>query len=266
MPRFRITLEYDGTDFEGWQFQPGGRRTVQGCLAQVLERICDRPVRVTGSGRTDSGVHAEGQVASVRVETRLGAAELQRALNGNLPRDVAVVAVEVVPDDFDARRSATSKLYRYRIWNGGIRSPLRARYSTWVPQRLDLDAMRRAAAPLVGEHDFASFQAAGSDVSGGSRRRLLRVDVCGDSGGEVSIEVEGSGFLRHMVRNIAGTLIEVGQGRRAAEAISEVLAARDRSRAGPTAPPEGLALLRVDYPGRAPDQTGTPPRPDGHSV
>jgi len=264
--RFRITLEYDGTDFSGWQLQPEGQRTIQGCLARALERICGQPVQVTGSGRTDSGVHAEGQVASARFDTHLGAAELRDALNGNLPRDLAVTSVEVVADEFDPRRSATSKLYRYCIWNGPIRSPLRARYSTWVPQRLDLDAMRRAAGPLVGEHDFASFQAAGSNVVGDKRRRLLRLEVEGDPGGEVSIDVEGSGFLRYMVRNIVGTLVEVGQGRRPAEAISEILAARDRSRAGRTAPPEGLMLVRVDYPDPVLESSGRRGPPDGHSA
>lgn len=248
MPNFRITLEYDGTEFEGWQLQPEGHRTLQGCLAQALERICGVGVQVTGSGRTDAGVHAEGQVASVRLETRLSPAELLLALNGNLPRDMAAVAAELVADDFDARRSALSKHYRYRIWNGALRSPLRARYAAWVPQALDLDAMRRAAASLVGEHDFASFQAAGSRVAG-TRRRLFRLELLGSPGGEIAIEVEGSGFLRHMVRNVVGTLIEVGRGRRSPLAIPEILAARDRSQAGPTAPAKGLVLVGVAYPG-----------------
>ena len=265
MPNFRITLEYDGTEFEGWQLQPEGHRTVQGCLVQALERICGGDVQVTGSGRTDAGVHAEGQVASARIESRLSAGELLRALNGNLPRDMAAIAVDVVPGDFDARRTAISKLYRYRIWNGPIRSPLRARRATWVPQRLDLDAMRRAAAELVGEHDFASFQAAGSSVVG-TRRRLFRVEVSGDPGGEISIEVDGSGFLRHMVRNIVGTLVEVGQGRRPSDAIPRILAARDRSEAGPTAAAGGLVLVRVEYPDPGPGKSGAPASAGGHSA
>jgi tRNA pseudouridine38-40 synthase len=247
MPNFKLVLEYDGTDFEGWQVQPGASRTVQGVLADALERITGEAVRVTGAGRTDSGVHAEGQVASVRPETRLDAGELARALNGNLPRDVAVRAAVEVPDAFDARRCALSKLYVYRIWNGGQRSPLRARRALTVQQPLDVAAMARAGAHLVGEHDFSSFQATGSDVVS-PVRRLTRLEVLGASGEEIRLEVEGGGFLRHMVRNIAGTLIEVGKGWRAAESLPALLAARDRGQAGDTAQARGLTLVRVDYP------------------
>jgi len=243
---FRLTLEYDGTAFEGWQVQPGGRRTIQGSLEDALARVTGRRVRVVGSGRTDAGVHARGQVASVRVETQLDAARLLRALNGVLPADVAVVDAARAPDDFHARRDARSKLYRYRIWNGADPSPLRARFSHWVPPVLDLEAMAQAARACSGRHDFASFQAAGSNVQT-SVRTLSRLDVKGESRGEISILVEGDGFLRHMVRNLAGTLVDVGLGRRAPDSMAALLAARDRRRAGRTAPAAGLTLLRVSY-------------------
>ncbi len=245
MTNFRFLLEYDGTDFEGWQVQ-GARRTVQGCVVAALETIVGGRVQLTGSGRTDSGVHAQGQVASVRLDTRLDAAALQRALNGNLPDDVAVRAVDVVADDFDARRDARSKHYRYRIWNHPVRSPLRARQAWWVRGSLDLDAIRKAAPALVGRHDFASFQAAGSEVQT-SVRTLTRVDVSGVPGDEIVFDFEGDGFLRYMIRNLVGTLVEVGRGARDADEIVAILEARDRAAAGVTAGAHGLTLVSVEY-------------------
>jgi len=244
---FRLTLEYDGTDFQGWQVQPGGRRTVQGALESAVARVTGQRVRVAGSGRTDAGVHALAQVASVRLATtRFDAEGLRRALNGVLPRDVAVVDAALAADDFHARRDARSKLYGYRIWNGASPSPLRARFSHWVPPALDLGAMARAAAGCRGRHDFACFQAAGSEVQT-SVRTLEQVDVEGESRGEIQILVAGDGFLRHMVRNLVGTLVEVGLGRRSPDSLAALLAGRDRRRAGPTAPAAGLTLLRVSY-------------------
>ena len=244
---FCITLEYDGTEFAGWQRQAQGERTVQACLEAALAEVVGQPASVRGSGRTDAGVHALGQVASVLLETRLAPDELGRALNAKLPRDMAVLGLRLAPDDFDALRSARGKLYRYSIWNGPERSPLRARRFAFVPTPLDLAAMRRAAAGLVGEHDFAVFQAAGSNVQT-TTRQLRRLDVLGEQAGEIQLEAEASGFLRHMVRNLAGTLIEIGQGRRAADSMGALLGSRDRSQAGPTAPAQGLALVRVEYP------------------
>lgn len=244
---FRITLEYDGGDFAGWQRQAQDERTVQGCLEVALSEIAGESVSAIGSGRTDAGVHALGQVASAVLATRLAPATLQRALNARLPRDMAAIDVAAAPAGFDARRCATGKLYRYSIWNGRVRSPLRASRFHFVPTLLDLAAMREAAAALVGEHDFAAFQAAGSSVQS-SVRRLDRLALEGEPGGEIHFEAQGSGFLRHMVRNLAGTLIEVGQGRRQASSLPDLLASCDRARAGPTAPPQGLALIRVEYP------------------
>ncbi|MFT5695811.1 MAG: tRNA pseudouridine38-40 synthase [Myxococcota bacterium] len=246
MRHFRLQVEYDGARFEGWQIQAGDSRTVQGCIIAACETIGGKGVRVAGSGRTDSGVHAHGQVVAVALETSLSAAELQRALNGNLPLDVAVLTAEETSPEFDPRRQAKDKLYRYAVWNGSVRSPLRDARWVHVRQALDLAAMREAAGALLGVHDFACFQAAGSEVEH-TVREIFRVDVLGDAGGEITFEVEGSGFLRHMVRNIAGTLIEVGRGKREPGSMAALIEGRDRGKAGPTAPAKGLYLVSVQY-------------------
>lgn len=255
MARFRLTLEYDGTDFLGWQAQAEGARTIQQTLEAAASDLFGAPLGVTGAGRTDAGVHAEGQVASFAVETSLGARAIRKALNGRLPEDLVVLACEPVPDDFDPRRHATAKLYRYAIWNGPERSPLRRRRAHAVLGALDVRAMARAARAFEGEHDFASLRSTGSSVKT-SVRNVLRCDVEGRAGGEITVEVEGTGFLRHMVRALAGTLIEVGQGSRPEGSIGGLLAAADRSQAGPTAPAQGLTLVAVRYPDTAPGPEG----------
>jgi len=257
LPRFRLTLEYDGTEFLGWQAQAAGARTVQGTLEAALEGLLGTPAGVTGAGRTDAGVHAEGQVASFAADTSLEPRAIQKALNGRLPADLAVVACEVVPSAFDPRRDACSKHYRYALWNGPERSPLRRRHAPLVPGTLDVAAMTRAARAFEGEHDFASLQSTGSSVKT-SVRTLLRCEVQGVAGGEIRLDVEGTGFLRHMVRALAGTLVEVGQGRRPEGSIPALLAATDRSQAGPTAPAEGLTLVAVCYPGVPGDSVANP--------
>jgi len=246
IPTFRLTLEYDGSEFAGWQSQAQGERTVQATLVSALSEIAGAEVRVTGAGRTDAGVHAEGQVAAAELETRLDAETLLRALNARLPRDLAVVACAQARAGFDPRREAVGKRYRYGVWNGRVASPVRRRRFHHVPGALDLAALRLGAAPLCGRHDFTSFQGAGSAVT--DRVRSLRcVEVAGEARGEIFFTFEGDGFLRHMVRNVVGTLLEVGLGRRPPGWVAEVLAARDRTRAGPTAPARGLTLVRVDY-------------------
>ena len=243
---FRLVLEYEGSGFEGWQLQSGARasRTVQGVLGDAVRQVTGSDGRIRGAGRTDAGVHAWGQVASLVLHTELEPEILARALNARLPSDVAVIGCEAAPEGWDALRSARAKQYRYQIWNGRRRSPLRAGRFAWVRERLDVDAMRRAGPLFLGTRDFASLCAAGSDVKT-TVRTLTRLTLVGSAGGEVVLDVEGEGFLRHMVRNLAGTLIEVGRGRWAPAEVERILSARDRGRAGPTAPACGLALVRV---------------------
>ena len=243
---FRLVLEYDGTAFEGWQIQAGARpsRTVQGVLLEAATELTGTTPRLRGAGRTDAGVHAEGQVASLTLATGLAPDRLAAALNARLPADLAIVRCAEAPTGWDALRAARAKHYRYAIWNGWTRSPLRAARSAHVREPLDPDRMRAAARAFVGRHDFASMQAAGSDVQT-TVRTLTRLDVIGASGAEIVLDVEGEGVLRHMVRNLAGTLIEIGRGRFEVPAAAEILAGRDRGRAGPTAPAAGLSLVRV---------------------
>ncbi len=246
MPNYRFTLEYDGASFAGWQAQAGGQRTVQGEFEAAIERVTGQRLRVVAAGRTDAGVHARGQVASARIRTELPPAVLQRALNRSLPADLAVVAAGRAADDFHARYSAVGKLYCYRVWNAETRSPLRSVRVHWVARKLDARAMSKAAEAFVGCHDFAALQAAGSEVES-TLRTVRRLEVEQEPPGELVFWVEADGFLRHMVRNLVGTLLEVGSGRRSIESMSELLACGDRRRAGPTAPAAGLTLVQVFY-------------------
>ncbi len=248
---FRFVLEYDGSDFEGWQVQSGTReaRTIQGVLEAALASLGihspgGHTARVRGAGRTDAGVHAMGQVASARLDTRLDAETLLRALNARLPRDIVVLTVEQVPEGWDALREARGKHYRYQIWNGLRRSPLRLARWHWVAEPLDLGAMRTAIPSWVGRHDFAACQGAGSAAKT-TVRTLEAIAIAGATGAEIQMDFRGEGFLRHMVRNLAGTLIEIGLGRRAPAEASEILSSCDRARAGPTAPALGLQLVAV---------------------
>jgi len=243
---WKLILEYDGSDFAGWQRQPGARRTVQGALEEAFARVSGDAVAVHGAGRTDAGVHAEAQVANAQLATRLDAPALHAALNAVLPRDVAVRELAVAPAGFHARRDARSKRYVYRLWTAPVRSPLRDRRSLWVRRPHDLTAMREAASLLVGRRDFATFQAAGSSVRS-TVRWLERVEIEGSWGGAVEIAFEADGFLRHMVRNMVGTLLEVGRRRRTPRSIVALLAGRDRTCAGPTVPARGLTLASVRY-------------------
>ncbi len=246
MPNFRFTLEYDGAGFVGWQAQAGGQRTVQDEFEAAIARVTGQQLRVAAAGRTDAGVHALGQVASAQISTELSPLVLQRALNQSLPEDLAVVAAERVGDDFHARFSALGKLYCYRVWNASTRSPMRSARVHWVARELDVPAIAKAAEAFLGSHDFAALQAAGSDVES-TVRTLERLDVEREPPGELVFSVQGDGFLRHMVRNLVGTLLEVGSGRRSIESMGELLACGDRRRAGPTAPAAGLTLVQVFY-------------------
>lgn len=246
MPAFKITVAYDGTDFVGWQRQANGV-SIQGLIEDALADIDGHPVAVTGAGRTDSGVHALAQVAGFTLDRAMRPPVLVRALNAHLPEAIRVTAAEEVPASFHARFAARSKTYRYRILNTDIASPFERRYAWHVPGALDLDAMRAAAQMLEGQHDFAAFQAAGSDVASTVRDILSsRIAVCPQPG-LLTYEITGSGFLRHMVRTIVGTLVEIGRGRRPAASMGHLLVLSDRSQAGPTSPASGLFLVGVDY-------------------
>jgi len=241
---FKLTLEYDGTNYDGWQLQKHAP-TIQGALEAALSRICDTAIRVQVAGRTDAGVHALGQVASFTTERLIDCYHLQRALNGLLPSDIAVPQVEEVAANFSARFDARSRTYRYQIWNHQWRSAIWERYSWHVSFPLDIEAMRQAALLLIGDHDFSSFQGADS-VEHNPQRTILRSEIRHE-GDFLIYEVEGRSFLRHMVRNIVGTLVGVGRGATSLADFAAVLAARDRRRAGVNAPPQGLFLVRVTY-------------------
>jgi tRNA pseudouridine38-40 synthase len=244
----KLTLAYDGTDFAGWQIQSNAR-TVQGTLRDVLVRITGEPVSLFGSGRTDAGVHALAQVASFDTDSHHSCDVFQRALNAELPPDIAVLAVEEAPPGFHAQRAALRKRYRYVIHDAGVRDVFARRYCWAVPYPLDDSAMHRAAKPLVGRHDFSSFETAGSPRET-SERTIYALDIKrphSDRQYELHIEVEADGFLYNMVRAIAGTLVQVGRGVQPQQWVRQVLASKDRSAAGVTAPPQGLFLLRVEY-------------------
>jgi tRNA pseudouridine38-40 synthase len=247
----KLTLRYDGTDFHGWQVQPG-RRTVQGVLAEACARILRHEVVPTGAGRTDAGVHALGQVASLETPCAHACEKIRGGLNAVLPDDVAVSAVEDVEAGFSARFSARWKHYRYRILGTRDRDPLERRTAWHVPFPLDVERMHEAARGLVGEHDFRCFarhvdrNLAPGEAARSTVRTLFSVDAA-RAGHIISLDVRGDGFLYNMVRAIAGTLVEVGRGARPVEFAGEALAARERAAAGPTAPPQGLFLMEVGY-------------------
>jgi tRNA pseudouridine38-40 synthase len=245
MRNFKLTLSYDGTDFFGWQTQPGFRtvqETLEGAVAKVTG---EERVRLNASGRTDTGVHALGQVANGFSATRLEPEVLLRAINANLPGDVAVLAVEEKPQAFDANRDTLRKLYRYVIHDGEVPSPFLRRYACQSRRRLDAAAMARAAEPLKGRHDFRSFETDWPNRLSSVRTIThLAVNRAGDY---LWIDVEADGFLYNMVRAIAGTLMNVGRGYWPEGQVAEILQAGDRTLAGPTAPACGLFLVRVAY-------------------
>jgi len=246
---FKITLAYDGTDFVGWQRQAAGT-SIQGLLEEVLAQLDQRAVSVAGAGRTDAGVHALGQVASFSLQRTIEGAALLRALNARLPRAIRVMAAERVPATFHARFAATAKTYRYRIWNTGVACPFERSFTWHIVEPIDRRAMADAAGLLEGRHDFAAFKAAGGATRSAEREVYSSQIIGGPSPGDPALlvyEISGDGFLRHMVRTIVGTLVEIGLGRRPIEWMAEVLASRDRALAGPTAPPHGLVLVGVEY-------------------
>ena len=245
--RYRIEVSYDGTDFSGWQRQTG-MRTVQEELETALLPLSPggAPVVVNGSGRTDAGVHARAQVAHFDLEREIAPNSLRRALNDRLPPDVRVIRARPADPDFDARRSAHAKEYRYFVWNAETENPLRRRYSAHVSRAIDTDAMRAAAARFVGEKDFAAFCANPQRPVESTVRRVFWVEVEGRAP-EISIRVAGNGFLYKMVRSIAGFLIAVGTGKEKPEAVTEVLESKTRTARVESAPARGLVLWQVWY-------------------
>ena len=244
MRNLKLTLSYDGTDFHGWQTQPG-YRTVQETLETAVGRLTGERVRLNASGRTDAGVHAVGQVANFYSETRHSCETLVRAINAHLPEDVVVRACEDVPQSFDANKDALRKLYRYVIHDGPVPDPFLRRYCCRSRHRLDAAAMARASRCLVGRHDFHSFETEWPNRMC-SIRTITHLSV-NRFGETIWIDVEADGFLYNMVRAIAGTLMNVGRGFWPESRVEEILKAEDRRDAGPTAPPQGLFLMRVTY-------------------
>jgi len=275
MRNIRIRIAYDGTDFHGWQYQQGNTgRTVQGVLVSAMERMTggtmeDGTFQILGSSRTDTGVHAVGQAASVRTDLRIPIESFAKALNANLPGDVLVLDAVEAPEDFHPIRDTVRKRYRYLIQDGPFPELFLRRYAWRMGKltavRLDADAMAQAARHLLGTHDFAALENVGSPRTSSVRtildisvRRGISTDAApiflpmvGDPRDFIEIEVEADGFLYNMVRNIAGTLMEVGRGTHSAEWVRELIGSRDRSQAGPTAPPQGLYLLWIRFQGDA---------------
>lgn len=245
MRHLRLVVEYDGSAYSGWQLQPNAV-SIQQVFLETLHGFLPDAHRLAASGRTDAGVHALGQVVTFRTEGDMPLEIVIKALNAQLPRDITVRSGDEVPLEFDVVRHARGKLYRYRIHNAPTPSALRYNRVWHRVNPLDLAAMRDAAAHLVGEHDFASFRTAGSDART-SIRNLARLDVTLQDAEEIWVEAYSNGFLRGMVRNLVGTLVQVGSGRRPPDEIPTILAALDRTAAGPSAPPYGLYLIHVDY-------------------
>ncbi|HLG21180.1 MAG TPA: tRNA pseudouridine(38-40) synthase TruA [Candidatus Manganitrophaceae bacterium] len=244
MTVMKLTLEYDGTFYHGWQKQPH-LPTVQGALEKALFQLTGDKITIQGAGRTDAGVHAYGQVASFTSEKRFEPDVWARALNALLPADIAVRSAEAAPSDFHARFSAKKKTYSYLIYNNRRRSPLRRMVAWHVYQPLDVRKMRAAAGRLIGEHDFTSFCAASSEAKD-RRLHLQKIEVT-QEGDQIRMTFEAPRFLQYMIRNIVGFLVEIGRGKRAASDASLVLERKDRRTAGPTAPPQGLFLVKIEY-------------------
>lgn len=242
--RIKLTLEYDGTHYHGWQSQPR-LNTVQGTVEKALRQLTGKPVRITGAGRTDAGVHAFGQAAHFTPPVVFDSDTWTRGLNAHLPDDIAVRSAEAVSASFHARFSAKKKTYAYFIYNHPRRSPLHRRTAWHVFQSLDLSKMRKASRLLIGRRDFTSLCAAGSETED-RVVDLQRIEI-EKEGILIRITFQAPRFLQHMVRNLVGLLVEVGRGRRGVDEIAGILRGRDRRLAGPTAPPQGLFLIRIDY-------------------
>ena len=242
--QIKLTIEYDGTNYSGWQLQ-SGQDSIQARLETALERIFSTPVRVRGSGRTDAGVHARGQVAAFTLPRTFEAAELHRALNAILPDDIVILNAEPASDDFDPRRHATSRMYEYRVLNQATRSAFEHRYAWLIREPLDVDRMNDGARIFLGEHDFAAFRSLGTEVRSTIRR--VMVSEWRRDGTQLIYRVEATSFLRHMVRTMVATMVEVGRGKLSPSVVGDLIQSGQRSMAPAAAPPQGLFLTTVRY-------------------
>jgi len=262
MRNIKLIIEYDGTNYAGWQIQKSPQsivhspqtKTIQETIEKVLEKILQEKVKVTGSGRTDSGVHALAQTANFRTSSPLPVSKIQKALNSLLPKDISIKEAEEADKDFHSRYSAKSKTYRYFILNSETKSAFLNKYVWHIPYRLNVSLMRKEADTLSGRHDFKSFCASGSSVKTTVRtikkisvKEALSPQLSALSSPAIIIEIEANGFLYNMVRNIVGTLVEIGRGRFKERDLKKILLARNRKQAGPTAPAQGLFLAEVKY-------------------
>jgi tRNA pseudouridine38-40 synthase len=245
MRNIKLLIEYDGTNYIGWQVQPKGP-TIQGVLEERLGLLTREKIKLFGSGRTDSGVHAICQVAHFKTESSMETQKMQRALNSLLPPDIVIQKMEEVGESFHARRHSKSKVYEYRILNRNLRTVFDRGYVWHIPQKLDFKEMGKATKYLIGEHDFSSFRSVGSPTRT-TVRKVIRAEWKRGRSGLVRFEIEANGFLKQMVRAIIGTLVEVGKGKMSAVEFRKILESKERSKAGPTAPAHGLFLKEVKY-------------------
>ncbi len=245
MRNIRMLLQYEGTRYQGWQRQQSTDNTIQGKLETLLTRMCEEPIEIQGSGRTDAGVHAVGQVANFHTNSEMSTEKMLDYINRYLPEDIAVVALTEAAPRFHSRLNACGKHYEYRILNSAIPDVFRRRYALEVPEQLDVDAMKRAASYLCGEHDFKSFTSAKK----GKKSTVRRIDEINivQEGKLLCFSFKGSGFLHHMIRILMGTFLQVGRGERSPECIPELIAAQNRELAGPLVPAKGLTLVEVFF-------------------
>jgi len=242
---FKLIIEYDGSSFCGWQRQKK-ERTIQAEIEKALMTMTEQPIVLIGSGRTDAGVHALGQVANFHCDTDLTADVFQNSLNSLVAEDIVIKACEEVPDGFHARYDVKSKIYHYKVLNRKIPAAVGRQYAWFIRKKLDTDAMRKAAQALLGRHDFKAFEGTGSPRST-TTRHVIHTDFFKDRSDQLVFEIEANGFLRFMVRNIVGTLVQVGLQKVTPAGFKEILLSRERERAGMTAPPQGLFLIKVKY-------------------
>lgn len=245
MRNIRLLLQYEGTRYQGWQRQTSSENTIQGKLEQLLSKMCNEPIEVMGSGRTDAGVHALGQVANFHTTSTMSAEEMLSYINEYLPQDIAVLQVTEAAPRFHSRLNACGKRYCYRVINSAIPNVFWRRYALEVPLKLDVEAMEKAASYLSGEHDFKAFTSAKKGKKS-TVRRIDKIDIARE-GDRLTFTFEGNGFLHHMVRILVGTLLEVGTGKRKPEEMTEILASGSREKAGALVPAKGLTLMEVFY-------------------